>query len=238
MNEAGAGSSPSEHQLLYFMLLWGMIYGNIREVKIVLFQLEKVIFKNIINIDRMEISPHKTTCLIGESGAGKSTLLKLLNKMNIPDEGKVYYNETPLQEIDSVKLRREVVMISQTPLLFGDTVEDNLQKGLMFSEKPLASRDELMKTLEIVRLDKPLDGFAERLSGGERQRLSLGRVLLMKPPVYLLDEPTSALDEETEIEVMKSFIETAKGHGGSIIMVTHSTNIAEQYGEEIITISK
>ncbi|TYS90930.1 ATP-binding cassette domain-containing protein [Rossellomorea aquimaris] len=203
-----------------------------------LFELKDVHFKDILHIQEMDISGHKTTCLVGESGAGKSTLLKLLNKMNIPDEGKVYYNETPLQEIDSVKLRREVVMISQTPLLFGDTVEDNLQKGLMFSEKPLASRDELMKTLEIVKLDKPLDGLAERLSGGERQRMSLGRVLLMKPPVYLLDEPTSALDEETEIEVMKSFIETAKDHGGTIIMVTHSTNIAEQYGEEIITISK
>ncbi|WP_253275469.1 ABC transporter ATP-binding protein [Rossellomorea aquimaris] len=203
-----------------------------------LFQLEKIIFKNIIDIDHMEISSNKTTCLIGESGAGKSTLLKLLNKMNTPDAGKVYYNETPLQEIDPVKLRREVVMISQTPLLFGETVEENLQKGLMFSEKPLASRDELMKTLEIVKLDKPLDGLAERLSGGERQRLSLGRVLLMKPNVYLLDEPTSALDEETEIEVMKSFIECTKGHEGTIIMVTHSMNVAEQYGEETITLSK
>jgi putative ABC transport system ATP-binding protein len=204
----------------------------------VLFQIENVIFKNIVSIDHMEISSNRTTCLIGESGAGKSTLLKLLNKMNIPDEGTIYYNETPLQEIDSVKLRREVVMISQTPLLFGDTVEENLQKGLIFSEKPLASREELMRTLEIVKLDKPLDGLAERLSGGERQRLSLARVLLMKPPVYLLDEPTSALDEETEIEVMRRFIETAKGHGGTIIMVTHSTNVAEQYGEEVVTISK
>ncbi|MGG1629071.1 ABC transporter ATP-binding protein [Rossellomorea sp. NRS-1567] len=203
-----------------------------------LFQIENVIFKNIVSIDHMEVSSNRTTCLIGESGAGKSTLLKLLNKMNLPDEGTIYYNETPLQEIDSVKLRREVVMISQTPLLFGDTVEENLQKGLIFSEKPLASREELMKALEIVKLDKPLDGIAERLSGGERQRLSLARVLLMKPPVYLLDEPTSALDEEMEIEVMRSFIETAKGHGGTIIMVTHSTNVAEQYGEEIITIAK
>ncbi|RBP07031.1 ATP-binding cassette domain-containing protein [Rossellomorea aquimaris] len=203
-----------------------------------LFQIENVIYKNIVSIDHMEISANRTTCLIGESGAGKSTLLKLLNKMNLPDEGTIYYNETPLQEMDSVKLRREVVMISQTPLLFGETVEEDLQKGLIFSEKPPASREELMRTLEIVKLDKPLDGLAERLSGGERQRLSLGRVLLMKPPVYLLDEPTSALDEETEIEVMRSFIETAKGHGGTIIMVTHSTNVAEQYGEEIITISK
>ncbi|PFA69376.1 ABC transporter ATP-binding protein [Bacillus sp. AFS015802] len=203
-----------------------------------LFELRDVHFKDILHIKGMDISEHKTTCLVGESGAGKSTLLKLLNKMNIPDSGQVYYKENPLVGTDPVKHRREAVMISQAPLLFGETVEENLQKGLIFSEKPLAGREELMKVLTIVKLDKPLDASAEQLSGGERQRLSLGRVLLMKPAVYLLDEPTSALDEETEIEVMKSFIECAKGHGGTIIMVTHSTNVAEQYGEEIITISK
>ena len=203
-----------------------------------LFKLRDIIYKDILHIKEMNISKNNTTCIVGESGAGKSTLLKLLNKMIIPDRGEVYYNGKPLQELDAVKHRRKAVMISQTPLLFGETVEENLQKGLVFSEKPLARREDLLKALEVVNLDKPLDGLSEQLSGGERQRLSLGRVLLMKPEVYLLDEPTSALDEETEIEVMKSFIECAKGHEGTIIMVTHSTNVADQYGEEIITISK
>lgn len=203
-----------------------------------LFKLRDIIYKDILHIKEMNISKNNTTCIVGESGAGKSTLLKLLNKMIIPDRGEVYYNGKPLQELDAVKHRRKAVMISQTPLLFGETVEENLQKGLVFSEKPLARREDLLKALEVVNLDKPLDGLSEQLSGGERQRLSLGRVLLMKPEVYLLDEPTSALDEEMEIEVMKSFIECAKGHEGTIIMVTHSTNVADQYGEEIITISK
>ncbi|MCA1062160.1 ABC transporter ATP-binding protein [Rossellomorea sp. AcN35-11] len=203
-----------------------------------MFQLENVTYKNIVSINHLEIPPDKTTCLIGESGAGKSTLLKLLNKMYLPEGGKIYYGGKPLSHMDAVKLRREVVMISQTPLLFGETVEENLQMGLIFSEKPQVSRDELSNILKVIKLDKPLDERAERLSGGERQRLSLGRVLLMKPSVYLLDEPTSALDEETEIEVMKRFIECAKGHSGTIIMVTHSMNVAEQYGEETITISK
>ncbi|MFI8686488.1 ATP-binding cassette domain-containing protein [Rossellomorea sp. NPDC077527] len=203
-----------------------------------LFELRDVHFKDILHIDSMEISELITTCLVGESGAGKSTLLKLLNKMNIPDRGHVLYKGKPLQDVDSVMHRREAVMISQTPLLFGATVEENLQKGLVFSEKPLAGREDLINILKVVKLDKPLDTPSDQLSGGERQRLSLGRVLLMEAVVYLLDEPTSALDEETEIEVMKSFIECAKGHGGTIIMVTHSTNVAEQYGEDIITISK
>ncbi|MGG4167318.1 ABC transporter ATP-binding protein [Rossellomorea vietnamensis] len=203
-----------------------------------LYELRDVHYKDILQIKEMDISEHQTTCLVGESGAGKSTLLKLLNKMNIPDSGHIRYKGNSLNKVDPVEHRREAVMISQTPLLFGETVEENLQKGLVFSEKYLANREELLRILTIVKLDKPLDAPAEQLSGGERQRLSLGRVLAMKPAVYLLDEPTSALDEETEIEVMKSFITCVKGHGGTIIMVTHSTNVAKQYGEEIITISK
>ncbi|KPL61634.1 ABC transporter ATP-binding protein [Rossellomorea vietnamensis] len=203
-----------------------------------MYELRDVHYKDILQIKEMDISEHQTTCLVGESGAGKSTLLKLLNKMNIPDSGHIRYKGNSLNKVDPVEHRREAVMISQTPLLFGETVEENLQKGLVFSEKHLANREELLKILTIVKLDKPLDAPAEQLSGGERQRLSLGRVLAMKPAVYLLDEPTSALDEETEIEVMKSFITCVKGHGGTIIMVTHSTNVAKQYGEEIITISK
>jgi putative ABC transport system ATP-binding protein len=202
------------------------------------FAIRKLVYKDILKIEKMDIPENKTTCIIGESGAGKSTLLKMLNKMYIPDEGTIHYKGTSIKEMNPVNLRRKVVMISQAPLLFGETLEENLQKGLIFSEKPSASQEELERILEIVKLDKKLETNAKELSGGERQRLSLGRVLLMKPEVYLLDEPTSALDEETELAVMNRFIGAAKNHDGTVIMVTHSMNVAEQYGEELIRISK
>jgi putative ABC transport system ATP-binding protein len=202
------------------------------------FTLRNLVYMDILKIDYMKIHKNKTTCIIGESGAGKSTLLKLLNKMYIPDEGNIYYKGTSLEEMDAVKLRRRIVMIPQTPLLFGETVEENLQKGLLFSEKPPANREELERVLEIVQLGKNLQDQSDKLSGGERQRLSLGRLLLMRPEVYLLDEPTSALDEETELSVMKKFVKAAKSHDGTVIIVTHSTNVAEKYGEEIIKITK
>jgi putative ABC transport system ATP-binding protein len=203
-----------------------------------LFAIRDLVFKDILEITKMDIPENKNTCIIGESGAGKSTVLKMLNKMYIPDKGNIHYKGRPIKDIDPVGLRREVVMISQSPLLFGDTIEENLQKGLIFSEKQTVNRDELNRTLNIVKLDKELEADAKELSGGEKQRLSLGRVLLMKPEVYLLDEPTSALDEETELEVMKNFIQAAGDHGGTVIMVTHSKNVAEQYGDEIIKITK
>ncbi|WP_175988624.1 ATP-binding cassette domain-containing protein [Bacillus sp. Marseille-Q1617] len=203
-----------------------------------LFTIRDLVYKDILEIEEMDILENKNTCIIGESGAGKSTLLKMLNKMYIPEKGTIRYKGRPIKDMDPVGLRREVVMISQTPLLFGDTIEENLQKGLIFSEKQTATREEMNRTLKIVKLDKDLDTDAKDLSGGEKQRLSLGRVLLMKPEVYLLDEPTSALDEDTELEVMKSFIHATGDHGGTVIMVTHSTNVAEQYGDEIIKITK
>ncbi|XXM73321.1 ABC transporter ATP-binding protein [Lysinibacillus sphaericus] len=203
-----------------------------------LFTIRDLVYKDILDIREIVIPENKNTCIIGESGAGKSTLLKMLNKMYIPDKGNIHYMGNPIKDMDPVDLRRKIVMISQTPLLFGDTIEENLQKGLLFSEKQTANRDDMYRVLNIVKLDKDLDTDAKELSGGERQRLSLGRVLLMKPEVYLLDEPTSALDEETEIEVMKSFIEAAGEHGGEVIMVTHSKNVAEAYGDEIIKITK
>ncbi|MEG9296448.1 ATP-binding cassette domain-containing protein [Mangrovibacillus sp. Mu-81] len=202
------------------------------------FTLRNLVYKDILKIGHMDIPENKTTCFIGESGAGKSTLLKLLNKMYIPDKGSIHYKGTSLGEMDAVTLRRKIVMIPQTPLLFGESIEENLQKGLLFSEKSPASRGDLERVLEIVRLDKNLQDQSEKLSGGERQRLSLGRVLLMRPEVYLLDEPTSALDEETELTVMKKFVEAAKSHDGTVIIVTHSMKVAEQYGEEVIKISK
>jgi putative ABC transport system ATP-binding protein len=202
------------------------------------FAIRKLVYKDILKIEKMDIPENKTTCIIGESGAGKSTLLKMLNKMYIPEEGSIHYKGTSIKEMNPVNLRRKVVMISQAPLLFGETLEENLQKGLIFSEKLPASQEELERVLEIVKLDKKLETNAKELSGGERQRLSLGRVLLMKPEVYLLDEPTSALDEETELTVMNRFIGAAKNHDGTVIMVTHSMNVAEQYGEELIRISK
>ncbi|MCA1056634.1 ABC transporter ATP-binding protein [Rossellomorea aquimaris] len=201
-----------------------------------LFELNGLIYKNILKIKEMKIEENKTTCIIGESGAGKSTLLKLLNKIYIPDDGSILFKGEPIKDMDPIQLRRRAVMISQAPLLFGETVEDNLQSGLCFSEKQKAGEDELERVLKIVQLEKDLNKRAEELSGGERQRLSLGRVLLMKPEVYLLDEPTSALDEETELAVMKGFISAAENHNGTVVMVTHSMNVAEQYGEDLIRI--
>lgn len=203
-----------------------------------MFVIEKLIYKDILQIDRMEIPANKITCLVGESGAGKSTLLKMLNIMLSPDTGNIYYLDKNLKDEDPVQHRRHVVMLSQQPTIFEGDIRENLNIGLVFSEKKRKEDEELKEALEIVHLNKNLEEDAGTLSGGEKQRLALARVYLMNPEVYLLDEPTAALDEETEEVVMKSFIKKSKEKEQSVVMITHSQKIAAKYGENMITLKK
>lgn len=198
-----------------------------------MFCLKDVKYKDMLEIPKLSIPEKKITSFIGESGSGKTTLLRLLNKMISCNKGQIFYNGISLEDIDSITHRREVVMSPQNPVVFPGSVKDNLLIGLKFSEKPEAKEDTLNKILKIVCLNKDLSKNAKDLSGGEKQRMCLGRVLLMKPKVLLLDEPTSALDEETENLLMTNIKGYAKQEDITIIMVTHSKNIAKKFSDFI-----
>ena len=82
-----------------------------------------------------------------------------------------------------------------------------------------------------------IDKNADDLSGGEKQRVSLARILLLEPNILLLDEPSSALDEKTEKLIIETVVDYIENKNGTLIMVTHSTKIAKEYGDEIVTIN-
>ncbi|WP_459501668.1 ABC transporter ATP-binding protein [Bacillus sp. C1] len=203
-----------------------------------MFLLKNVTFKDILHIPYLEIHREKVTCIIGESGSGKSTLLRMLNDLQSPTSGEINYNGVPISSYPPIPLRREVVMLGQMPPIFDGTVKDNLLIGLRFSEKPFPTDESLQEVLALVSLEKDLTSVASSLSGGEKQRLSLARVFLMDPSVYLLDEPTSALDAETERRVMKNFIATAKQKKKTVIFITHSQQLPAEIADDIIEISK
>ncbi|WP_017413769.1 ABC transporter ATP-binding protein [Clostridium tunisiense] len=202
-----------------------------------MFKLENIKYKNILDIQSLTIPNGKITSIVGSSGSGKTTLLRHLNKLISPSSGSIFYFNTPLTEIDSVELRRKVVMLSQNPVIFTGTVKDNLLCGLGFSEKTFPQDNKLKEILEIVELNKPLEENAEILSGGEKQRLALGRVILMNPEVFLLDEPSSALDEETENLMVAKLASYIKANNKTLVMVTHSKTIALRFSDNIIEIS-
>ncbi|SNV88705.1 ABC transporter ATP-binding protein [Clostridium cochlearium] len=201
-----------------------------------MFLFKNVSYKNILNIRELNIPSHKVTCIVGQSGSGKTTLLRLLNKIISYDEGEILYNDKSLKTIDSIKLRREVIMLPQIPVMFNGNVKENLLIGIKFSEKPLVPDEILYEILEFVQLDKELSESVEKLSGGEKQKLCLARALLLNPEVFLLDEPSSALDEDTEHLIISSLVEYTKKNNKTLIMVTHSKKIAKNFSDNIIEI--
>ncbi|MCC3645470.1 ATP-binding cassette domain-containing protein [Cytobacillus oceanisediminis] len=203
-----------------------------------LFAIRELRVNNIINVNHLDIKKDKVTCITGESGAGKSTLLKTLNKMITPDSGEIFYKGTPLKEIDSVQHRRKVIMLSQAPLIFPGTIKENLIMGYKLNGKKTCDDEILKQALHNMQMTKELHDDAGTLSGGEKQRLALARILLLKADVYLLDEPTSALDEDTEMMILEYFIREIKKKQASLLMITHSNTVNEQFAEERIYLSQ
>ena len=203
-----------------------------------MFVLNNVRYKGILDIKHLILPEHKTSCIVGESGGGKTTLLRLLNNLTACDSGSIFWNKQSLYEMNPIELRRQVVMLGQTPVVFDGSIRENLLIGLRFAEKALPGDEALREVLRQVSLKKELEVEAAQLSGGEKQRLALGRVLLMEPEVLLLDEPSSALDEATEEVLIGSLVKYVKDKGKTLIMVTHARKIAEKYGEKIVEFEK
>lgn len=202
-----------------------------------MFEVNNLKFKDILDIPFLRISK-PINCIIGSSGSGKTTLLRMLNCLNSPDNGTISYNGKDISKMDTIKLRRQVVMLGQTPVIYTGSVEDNLQIGLEFSKKLPASRVSMEETLARVELNKKLTDRCGNLSGGEKQRLCLARVMLMDADTYLLDEPSAALDKETEQFIIENFSKFVLENNKQLILITHSEQIAQKFPGCIIRIEK
>lgn len=200
-----------------------------------MFKIKDLKFKDILDIPDLLIDK-QVTCLVGPSGSGKTTLLKMLNGLNIPDKGNIFYNNQDISTINFVNLRRSVVMLGQTPIIYRGDIRDNLLMGLKFSEKPLVLDSVLKDCLNRVGLYKDLEDSCSSLSGGEKQRLCLARVMLMDADTYLLDEPSAALDKDTERFIVENFIAFVKEKNKQLIMVTHSENIVKDFNPSVVVI--
>lgn len=203
-----------------------------------MFQLKNIRYKSILSLDDLQIEAHRVTSIVGQSGAGKSTFLKLLNRMIDPDQGEIRLDGLSLSEIDPIKLRRKVVMLGQEPVIFDRDLRENMNIGRRFSEKESLPDEKLQRLLQIVHLHKNLNDDPLQFSGGEKQRVAIGRILAMEADVYLLDEPTSALDEETELDVLRSFVHEIREQNKTVVMVTHSAEAAKEVSDHMITLPK
>ena len=163
--------------------------------------------------------------LVGRSGAGKSTILKLVNRLLLPQSGRVAVEGRDTREWPGIPLRRRIGYVLQDVGLFPHmTVEQNV--GLV----PRLERWETGRTRERVRalldlVGLPPDDYAARrpheLSGGQRQRVGVARALAVDPPILLMDEPFGALDPITRVELRREFTRIRRDLGTTVVIVTH-----------------
>ncbi len=203
-----------------------------------LFHTEGLKFGGFLNYGNLVFPAGKITFVTGESGSGKSTLLKMLNGTASPSEGKAFYRGQNIASLDTVALRREVLLVAQDPFLFEGTIRDNFEAYFKYREQPLPSEDIIKKLLHSFLLDFTLDTPTNTFSGGEKQRLFIALYLSFHPKVLLLDEPTSALDSATAASVLTSIIESCRKNGAEVLAVSHNAEMAQRFSEHTLFLEK
>jgi len=185
----------------------------------------------VLNGVSLAIPAGQKVALVGASGGGKSTLVQVLLGLYPAQSGEIRFDGVPVEHIGLEVVREHVATVLQHPVLFNDTVRNNLTLGRDYPDEALWEALERAQLADIVRdmpqgLESQLGRQGVRLSGGQRQRLAIARLLLGDPQVVIFDEATSALDTETEArlhEALKDFLAER-----TVIIVAHRLSAVRQ----------
>lgn len=209
--------------------------------------LERVSFRykadgrEILRQISMDIPAGSRVGIVGRSGSGKSTLTKLVQRMYVPEVGRVLIDGVDLAQIEPAWLRRQIGVVLQDNFLFNGSVRDNIAIA-----KPNASQEEIMEAAKIAGAHDFIMELAEgyetavgergaSLSGGQRQRIAIARAIVTDPRILIFDEATSALDYESEKIIMDNLDQIA--HGRTMIMIAHRLSTIRK-ADLIIVIDK
>ena len=180
-------------------------------------------------LDSVDFEIHKGELLVilGPSGSGKSTMLNIIGGMDSPTGGELYFEDTPVHEMNKRRLtmyrRKNIGFIFQFyNLLPNLTALENVDIAREISESSLKSEDMLAK----VGLSERKNHFPSQLSGGEQQRVAIARAIAKNPKLLLCDEPTGALDYATGKNILRLLSETCRKKGVTVFVITHNTAIA------------
>ena len=189
----------------------------------------------------LDIKAGEVLGVVGPSGSGKSTLTKLIQRMYVPERGRVLIDGMDLALVDAPSLRRQVGVVLQENMLFTGTVRDNI--ALANPTMPLDQVVEVAKLagahefiLELARgYDTELGERGLGLSGGQRQRIAIARALATNPRILILDEATSALDAESESIIQANMRPICQGR--TVIIIAHRLSAVRQC-DRIVTVEK
>ena len=179
--------------------------------------------------------------IVGPSGSGKSTLAKLIQRLYVPESGRVLVDGTDLALADPAWLRRQTAMVLQENILFNRTVRENI--ALATPSAPMAQVIEAAQLAGahefILQLPEGYDTvIGERgstLSGGQRQRIAIARALMGNPRILIFDEATSALDYESERAIQANMAAIARGR--TVLIIAHRLSTVRS-AHRILTLDK
>jgi ABC-type lipoprotein export system ATPase subunit len=180
----------------------------------------------------LHIGRGEFVAITGPSGCGKSTLLHVLGGLDVLTSGEIFLDGEPIHRLDEAgltRLRRTKIgfVFQFFNLLPTLTVEENVRlPGLLQNLSSPIAESRCRELLAAVGMEHRARHRLHQLSGGEMQRAALARALLTEPRVLLADEPTGNLDSEASGRVVKLFREIGERHGTTIVMVTHSREVA------------
>ena len=189
----------------------------------------------------LKISAGQVVGIVGPSGSGKSTIAKLVQRLHLPDSGRVLVDGFDTALVDPAWLRRQIGVVLQESILFNRTVRENIaliDPAIALEQVVTAAR--LAGAHEfIMRMphgyDTPIGERGISLSGGQRQRLAIARALLANPRILIFDEATSALDYESESMIQANMREIVRGR--TVIIIAHRLSTVRN-ADRILTIDE
>ena len=185
----------------------------------------------------LSIKEGEICVFLGPSGCGKSTTIRMINKLILPTEGKIYLQGQDIDAYPVEKLRQGIGYVVQSTGLFPHfTVEENIgtvPKLLKWDKKRIEARTRELLEMVGLNVDQYLRKYPSELSGGEAQRVGVARALAADPPVVLMDEPFGAVDPLNRTRLQNEFLKIQKELKKTVVFVTHDVEEAIKMGDKI-----
>ena len=189
----------------------------------------------------LQVPPGQVLGIVGPSGSGKSTLTKLVQRLYVPESGRVLIDGTDIGMVDVAWLRRQIGVVLQENVLFNRSIRDNIALGdpswpmerVVAAAQLAGAHDFILELPE--GYDAVVGERGSTLSGGQRQRIAIARALIGDPRILILDEATSALDYESERIVQQNMSRIAQGR--TLLVIAHRLSTV-RFADRIITLER
>ncbi|MCB1725078.1 MAG: type I secretion system permease/ATPase [Gammaproteobacteria bacterium] len=193
----------------------------------------------VLNDLTLGVRPGEVIGIVGRSGSGKSTLAKLVQRLYVPETGRVLIDGVDLALVEPAWLRRQIGVVLQENFLFNRSVRDNIalaspgmpMEPIVAAAKLAGAHDFILEMAE--GYDTPVDEHGANLSGGQRQRIAIARALVGNPRILILDEATSALDYESERVIQRNMRAICAGR--TVFIIAHRLS-AVRHADRIVVV--